>query len=192
MSVLMSAPALEFPTLWKVIDRLDKAGIEYMLTGSLALNFYGHIRATNDIDIVIQVGPTDASRIYQLFREDCYINEDSVTKAIAQKGLFNIIDNEDVFKVDFIVAKDNAYANIQFERRHKINIDEKRVLCVIAPEDLIISKLEWSQKSLSEMQENDIRNILKISADSLDKLYLDTWAERQGVKERLEQIYETL
>jgi len=176
----------------RTAQRLDQAGIEYMLTGSMALNFYGHIRATNDIDIVIQVGPSDANRIYQLFREDCYINEDSVTTAIAQQGLFNIIDNEDVFKVDFIVAKDNVYTEAQFKRRHKIPIEEERVLFVISPEDLIISKLAWSQDSLSEMQENDIRNILNISADSLDKVYLETWAERHGVKERLDQIYDTI
>lgn len=32
----------ELKTLKKVIQRLEKGSIPYMLTGSMALNFYGH------------------------------------------------------------------------------------------------------------------------------------------------------
>ena len=36
-----------------VVARLETAGIQYMLTGSLAANFYTTPRMTRDIDIVI-------------------------------------------------------------------------------------------------------------------------------------------
>jgi len=38
-----------------VIARLDEAGIEYMLTGSLASSLQGEPRATHDIDLVIAI-----------------------------------------------------------------------------------------------------------------------------------------
>ncbi len=42
-----------------VIDRLEAAGIGYFVTGSEALAVLGIAhRATNDIDLVVDVGPT--------------------------------------------------------------------------------------------------------------------------------------
>jgi hypothetical protein len=41
-------------------------------------------------------------------------------------------------------------------------------------EDLIISKLWWAKDSLSELQLNDVRNLIK-SPDQMDELYLEGW-----------------
>lgn len=184
----MSSFPTELPTLWKVIERLDRASIPYMLTGSLALNFYGHVRATNDIDMVIQVHPSDANRIYQLFAKDFYVAQVAIDEALNHEGMFNVIDNEHVFKVDLIVAKKDPFSQQQFARRRLISIGDRKI-SVITPEDLIIAKLEWSQESLSQLQENDIRNIIKASGKMLDRKYLDEWSEQRGVKRRLERIY---
>ncbi len=181
----------DLPTLWKVVTRLEQAAIPYMLTGSLALNFYGHIRATNDMDIVIQVTPSDAVRIYQLFAKDFYIIQETVQEAIARGGMFNVIDNETIFKVDFIMARQDPFSRRQFERRRRIQVGEQTVP-VIAPEDLILAKLEWSRESRSEMQEEDIRNILRVSGGEFDKNYLETAAREIGMSARLQQIYETI
>ncbi len=178
----------DFPTLWKVIKRLDRASIPYMLTGSMALNFYGHIRATNDIDIVIQIKPSDVESILNLFESDFYVTREAVQEAVDREGMFNVIDSESVFKVDFIVAKKDPYSRQQFERRRSVRVKANDIR-VISPEDLILSKLDWSRESLSEMQENDIRNIIRISGETLDKDYLLKWAGVKGLQKRLEKIY---
>ena len=36
-----------------VADRLEQAGMAYMISGSMALNYYAQPRLTRDIDIVI-------------------------------------------------------------------------------------------------------------------------------------------
>jgi hypothetical protein len=41
----------ELQTLRDIISRLDASGIDYMLTGSLALNRYAQPRMTRDIDL---------------------------------------------------------------------------------------------------------------------------------------------
>ena len=46
--------AEELELLKLVCQRLEEAGIAYMLTGSLAANFYAVPRMTRDIDIVIE------------------------------------------------------------------------------------------------------------------------------------------
>lgn len=36
-----------------IIETLNSAGIKYMIVGGLAVNAYGYMRATNDIDLVV-------------------------------------------------------------------------------------------------------------------------------------------
>lgn len=187
----MPIPQTEISTLWKAIERLEKANISYMLTGSMAMNAYGHARATNDFDIVIAIQRHHAKELVSLFEQDCYISPESVTEAIQRQGMFNVIDNETIFKIDFIVAKNEPFAKQQFERRQSLEIQGKKIY-VISPEDLILSKLAWSQESLSELQERDIQNILRIMGNKLDKAYLEKWANEKGFQPRLKRLYENI
>ncbi|MDP2600729.1 MAG: hypothetical protein Q8P84_08380 [Deltaproteobacteria bacterium] len=189
MTQKLQAP--DFPTLWKVTDRLETVAIAYMLTGSMAVNVYGQARATNDIDMVIQIGLENVKKLLKLFEKDFYISEEALQEAVRHESMFNVIDNETIFKVDFIVAKNDPFSKQQFARRQKIKIADKTIY-VISPEDLILSKLEWSKESLSEMQERDIKNILKTLGSSLDKQYLEKWAKTKKMEERLKNLYATL
>ena len=55
-----------------------------------------------------------------LFSDDFYIDIESVKVAIRDKQMFNIIHNEAIIKVDFIIRKDIEYRKIEFERRRSI------------------------------------------------------------------------
>ncbi len=46
--------------------RLDSAGLAYMLTGSVAMNYYAQPRMTRDIDVVVALRPADAARVVGL------------------------------------------------------------------------------------------------------------------------------
>ena len=41
----------------RVTQALDRSGVPYMLTGSLASSFYGEPRSTRDLDVVIDPTP---------------------------------------------------------------------------------------------------------------------------------------
>jgi hypothetical protein len=43
----------ELQTLSDIVTRLEEAGIDYMLTGPVALNSYAQPRMTRDIDLVV-------------------------------------------------------------------------------------------------------------------------------------------
>ena len=58
----------ELEVLRTVAARLDQAGIAYMLTGSMALNYYAVPRMTRDIDLVVELEPGDAERLVRLFQ----------------------------------------------------------------------------------------------------------------------------
>ncbi|MBI4211774.1 MAG: hypothetical protein HY540_03970 [Deltaproteobacteria bacterium] len=178
----------EFKTLRKVLLRLDEAKIPYMLTGSMALNFYGHPRATNDFDIVITIQRFQKKNFVDLFQPDFYISEEAVEDAMTHHSLFNVIDNESIFKVDFIIKKNDILSNQQFQRRSLKALGALNAY-VISPEDLILAKLEWSAESLSEMQERDIRGLLRLLSSALDHEYLEKWADHIGQLDRLRSLY---
>jgi hypothetical protein len=50
-----------------VSARFERAGIEYMLTGSMAMNYYAQPRMTRDIDIVVALVPKNADAIVGMF-----------------------------------------------------------------------------------------------------------------------------
>lgn len=54
-----------------VSERLDRAGIPFMLTGSLAMNYYAEPRMTRDIDIVVEIQPEEGGRMVDLFSRSC-------------------------------------------------------------------------------------------------------------------------
>lgn len=129
-----------------VSQRLDRAGIAYMLTGSMAMNYYAQPRMTRDIDLVVALAPEDSNRIVALFRPDYYVSEEAVRDSIATKSIFNLIHEESVIKVDCVVRKDTPYRRAEFQRRQRIEIDDFSTW-IATKEDLIISKLDRAKDS---------------------------------------------
>jgi len=48
---------------------LNKAGVDYMMVGGWAVNMYGYIRATVDLDIWILADPDNARKVYSAITE---------------------------------------------------------------------------------------------------------------------------
>ena len=134
-----------------IAARLEAAGISYMVTGSVAANYYAVPRMTRDIDLVVELGPEDADRVIAIFGTDFYVDRDAVQRALADRGTFNVIHDRLVVKADFVVCKDSAYRREQFSRRRRIRVEGEE-LSIVAPEDLIISKLDWARDTRSETQ----------------------------------------
>src|SRR5438105_3447029 len=148
-----------------VSHRFEKAGIPYMLTGSMAMNYYAQPRMTRDIDLVIAIGPEDVGRVASLFRNDYYVSEENIRESLAHEPIFNLIHQESVIKVDCIIRKGTEYRRVEFERRQRISILDFTTF-IVSKEDLIISKLFWAKDSHSEVQLGDVRNLLATGHDN--------------------------
>jgi hypothetical protein len=169
-----------------IAQRLESAGIAYMVTGSLAMTLYAIPRLTRDIDIVIECRPEDADRIGKLFEADCYIDRESIREAITRRTMFNIIHSQWIIKADFIVRKKERYREVEFGRRRKFQLEGMNIF-VVAPEDLILSKLIWSLESDSEIQKRDALSIAK-SVTNLDWTYLKKWAQTLDLEDLLDEV----
>jgi hypothetical protein len=169
----------ELEVLKIVTGRLESARIPYMVTRSMAANYYAVPRMTRDIDLVVELSAADADRLCALFERDFCIDRDAVRDAIAERKTFNAIHAALVVKVDFVVRKDSEYRREEFRRRRRVTVNDIAIF-VVAPEDLIISKLEWARDSRSEVQLADVRNLLAAGLD-LDREYLAQWVSRLGL-----------
>ncbi len=166
-----------------VSRRFEGAGIAYMLTGSMAMNYYAQPRMTRDIDVVIELAPEELDRVATLFRPDYYVSEESIRESLTHESIFNLIHQESVIKVDCIIRKASEYRRLEFERRQKISICDFTTF-IVSKEDLITSKLFWARDSHSELQLGDVKNLL---ATGYDDAYLRHWTHQLGLDSLLEE-----
>jgi len=158
--------------LRRLIQFFEQNNIPYMLSGSVAMSIYIIPRHTKDFDFVVHLKAGDAAVLADYFKEGYYCNEDAVKEAIRYKSMFNIIDYESGYKADFIVLKNDPYRQEEFHRRKQLDFMNMKIY-VVSAEDLLISKIIWIQELQSDIQKEDIKEIVK--ARGLDWPYINHW-----------------
>ncbi len=176
----------EQAVLARVTAGLNRAGIAYMVTGSIALSVYAQPRMTRDVDLVVELRPGDADRFVALFERDFHCDLDRVRDAIARGTMFNLIHIGAVVKVDCIVRKDTPYRVEEFRRRRTMTVNGQPMF-VVSAEDLVLSKLDWARDSRSEIQLRDVRQLLE-AQPGLDWDYMKRWATVLGVSALLVEV----
>jgi hypothetical protein len=175
--------------LARVVEALERAGIPYMVSGSVVSSYQGAPRMTHDVDIVIDVPSQSASRLVDaLSAPDSYLDADAVSEAAATKGMFNLINPASGDKADFWLLTGDGFDVERFRRR--IHIEALGIrFAASTPEDTILMKLRWSAASGgSEKQLLDAIGVYEVQAGALDERYLDEWAERLGVQDSLARV----
>jgi hypothetical protein len=162
-----------------ITGQLEQKEIDYMVSGSLAVNVYSVPRMTLDIDIVIELNETNFPEFSEIFGPGYYFNKEGALIEIRRKGMFNVIDHRSGLKIDFIVRKESAYRKLEFSRRTRKMIENIPVWMVSA-EDLVISKIEWIQQLQSDKQVQDIKYLL--ASPDLDMEYITSWCMKLNLK----------
>jgi hypothetical protein len=175
--------------LARLVEALEKAGIPYMVSGSVVSSFQGEPRATHDIDIVIDMPSQNAWRLVDaLSAPDLYLDEGAVSEAAATRGMFSLIDPGSGDKADFWLLTGDEFDSERFRRRAHIEALGIR-FAASTPEDTILMKLRWAAESGgSEKQLLDAIGVYEVQAGALDEHYLDEWAKRLGVQDSLARV----
>ena len=168
----------------KITSALDRAGIEYMLTGSFASVHYGAPRATQDIDIVIRAEPARLKSLVEaLNREQFYADVDDALEAHRRESMFNVIDRTTGWKIDLIIRKSRPFSQEEFGRRRAVDLEGIKIF-VASAEDIVIAKLEWAKRGESQRQIEDVAKILRLRKEALDQPYLEKWISHLGLGEQ--------
>lgn len=177
-------PTPELVALHDVCARLDGAGIAYMLTGSLAMSYYATPRMTRDIDLVVELEADQAHRLTAALGPQYHADALAIAEAFEAERPWNAIHLPSVVKIDLIPRKDSVYRRVEFERRRRVDI-AGAPLWIVSPEDLVLSKLEWSRQSGSEQQRRDVKALLE---SPLDRRYLLEWAVSLSLLDLLKDV----
>lgn len=165
------------------IVRLERLGIPYFVTGSMAGILYGEPRLTHDVDIVVALGLRDVPRFIEAFPLDEFYCPPEDVLAIevrrGQRGHCNLIHHDSGFKADIYMAFDELH-RWALARRTELMLDGLRVS--VAPiEYVILRKLEYFHEGRSEKHVRDVRGMLEVSSARIDRDLLEQWIARLGL-----------
>ncbi len=180
-----------------VVAELERLGVKYYVSGSVATTAYGHMRMTQDVDLVANMALEHAAPLVNALKNRYYVNLQAVSDAVAHRRCFNLIHLATSFKVDIFVVKDRRYDLVALQRIQKkqFSIDNPtEQFFVASAEDIILSKLEWFRlgDEVSERQWLDVVKVLKIQQNNLDRAYLEKWAAELGIADLLEKAWKEI
>lgn len=164
---------------------MDEAGIAYMVVGSYASTFHGEPRMTRDIDMVVDPTEESIRLLVDLVDRDRFYMGDAEA-ALVNRSMFNLIEPQSGWKVDFVIRKDRPFSETEFERRFLAQVAGVQVYMATA-EDTMLAKLEWGAASGSDRQMDDV--IAMARSNVLDRDYLDRWAQVLGVSTQLQRAF---
>lgn len=170
------------------LSRLNRLSIPYMLTGSMASNFWGIPRTTHDLDFVIALKPTDVEPLATAFDEGFFVQRESIRGALRPPYQFNALDDLSAMKVDFWVLKNEPFERAAFDRRQRVALLGSEAWVATA-EDVILSKFTWNKLSPSNRQLTDVAGVYAVQGDALDKTYLQHWAAILSVNDELAAMF---
>jgi hypothetical protein len=169
----------------------NRAGIRYVIAGSVAAIFYGEPRLTNDVDFVAFLSEADIRRLPDIFPStEFYLPPvEVITAEVAreQRGQFNIIHMNTSFKADiYPTGRDemNAWA---FRNKRQVEFQGEK-LVLAPPEYVIVRKLEYFREGGSDKHLRDIRAMIAVSGEQINRAELDGWIARRGLVGQWKQV----
>jgi hypothetical protein len=169
---------------------LDDLRVPYAVVGSVASSLFGLSRATADADLLADLQSAHVAPFSAALKDDFYVDEEMIRKALRNRRSFNVIHTGTFFKVDVYFPADDFGRRQLARRRPETLVDGSgQKIYLATPEDIMLSKLRWYRRGggVSERQLSDVAGILKVQGTRLDLDYLREWADRLDVRELLEQ-----
>ncbi len=173
---------------------LDRLGVRYAVGGSVASSLYGEPRATNDIDLGLDLKLSDIRPLLKALTPGWFVEPGAVERATANNDMFQVLHEAELFKVDLYVAElHNPLDRLGLERRRRIDLADGSPVWFASPEDVILRKLDWERLSGGVLtnQRRDVQGILRWQAGKLDLVTLRKEARSLGLAEALESCLRT-
>lgn len=164
---------------------LESLQFRYVISGSVAAMLYGEPRVTHDIDFVVFLRPADISRLPKAYPSpDFYLPPENIITAEViskEKGQFNVIHPESGLKADFYTTRRDELDAWAFRNVRQYAF-EKIIVRLAPPEYVILRKLEFYREGGSEKHLRDIRAMLAVSGEIIDRSELNRWIEERRLQ----------
>ncbi|MFT3699496.1 MAG: hypothetical protein QM831_40480 [Kofleriaceae bacterium] len=172
------------------VERFSALGLPYMVTGSTAVIFFGEPRMTHDVDFVVAMSVADVDRFVAAFPlEEFYCPPEDVLAIEVkrgQRGHCNLIHHATGFKADVYIAFDELH---RWALAHRRMVPLDGFTVPVAPlEYVIVRKLEYFVEGGSEKHLRDIRGILEMSNDLVDRTQLERLITDRGLSAAWQRV----
>ena len=174
----------------RVAGAIEAAKGSYFVGGSLASSLQGEPRATNDIDMVLELPLGRIGEFVAALGEDFEVDVDMLRDALLHGRSCNIFYLPVVMKVDLFAVGPSPYDEVEFARRRRVQVQSTgETLFIKSPEDTVLRKLLWYREGggVSERQWRDVVEVLRVSGSGMDRGYLQQWGGRLGISDLLER-----
>ena len=155
-----------------------------MVSGSLASIYYGEPRLTMDVDLVVHLDANGAAILAGLFAPENYNVPPSEVLAVEiarpTRAHFNVIHFASGQKADFYPSPRHPYWSWAFEHRRLGQVGGDEVWFA-PPEYVILWKLEFFREGSGDKHLRDIRGMLLVNPENIDRKMLDRACAELGL-----------
>ena len=165
---------------------LSNAGLEYVIVGGLAAILYGRLRATFDVDIVIDIQPSDTDAVKSLVQafnsHGLEVFEHKIVSSLKDRNHFSVFDTKTPFRVDArgVCTRLDSTLLKNHKKTKLLDLD----VWVASPEDIVVTKLIYG----SPQDIEDVLSIILNLKEKLDFKYLNQLAEQEKVHQQLKEL----
>ena len=170
-----------------VIEALNAAGVEYLIGGAIAEWAWGEPRATQDLDLVVNIPIKSVNKLSkELEKRDMLIPAEIILDNILEDRAdipINAIHMHSGLKADLYPLREgDELRQSAFQRREQVDYGSPvGKVYIHSPEDLILYTLIYSGLSPQPKHSRDITAILKLKKNELDLDHIEQWAASLGL-----------
>ena len=170
-----------------VIEALEAADVEYLIGGAIAEWAWGEPRATQDLDLVINLPIEAIGKLSdELKKRDMLVPAEIILDTILEDRAdipINAIHIHSGLKADLYPVRSGDELRLSaFQRRQRVDYGPTiGYVYIHSPEDLILYKLIYFGISHQSKHSRDIAAILRAKKNQLDFEYINGWVARLGL-----------
>ncbi len=117
-----------------------------------------------------------------------YWSREAALEAVRTRRQFNVIHSFSGNKVDFMIARQSPWGKMELSRRTRRNIVPNFDAYTASASDVILAKMVFFKEGGSDKHLRDITGMFQVSADEIEREYIDEWAERLELREIWQMI----
>ena len=180
-----------------VIEALNAAGVEYLIGGAIAEWAWGEPRATQDLDLVVNIPIKSVNKLSkELKKRDMLLPAEIILDNILEDRAdipINAIHMYSGFKADlYPVREGDELRQSAFQRREQVDYGPPiGKVYIHSPEDLVLYKLLYFGLSQQSKHSRDIAAILKSKKNELDLDYIEQWVTRLGLRSLWQEMLDS-
>jgi hypothetical protein len=174
------------PTLSKLAAVLERLHIRFHLTGGIATVAYGEPRMTQDVDLVLDpegVLAVEDEFLGALTGAGFHFSEATARQAIASRQMFQLLDVDQVVKLDLYVR---TLIPGELDRSVRVELFPGVELPIASRADAALSKLIWVRHG-SHRSRSDVRRILAAATQD-ERRVVERTAGEMGLSELLAEV----